>query len=96
MDNNKLDKILESLDKVKDDMSDMKITMAANTATLEVHVKRTDLAEESINHLRESFIEELKPIKSHVSFVKGAIWALGISGALIFGLSQMGIFSKLF
>lgn len=96
MDNNKLDKILESLDKVKDDMSDMKVTMAANTATLEVHVKRTDLAEENINQLRTNITEELKPIKSHIAFVKGAIWALGITGAIILGLGELGILSKIF
>ncbi len=100
---NKIDKILEKIDKLSDDMSDMKVTMAvntttleANTATLEVHVKRTDLAEESINKLSNKLVEELKPVKAHIAFIKGVMWALGITGSILFGLQQMGLLSKLF
>jgi hypothetical protein len=98
---NKLDKIGEVIDTIKEDLVEIKV--AQNTASLDTHIRRTDLAEEGIKlsreeieHLKNQMIEEFKPIKSHISFVKGAIWALGIAGAVILGLNELGVFKVLF
>lgn len=89
MDNKRLE---EKLDKIVDDISEIKTTLAINTASLETHIKRTEIAEENISKIQE----DIKPIKSHVAFVKGAMWALGVTGGILFALQQMGILSKLF
>ena len=89
MDNKRLE---DKLDKIVDDISEIMQTMAANTSSLEEHIRRTDIAESRINDVEL----ELTPLKAHVAFVKGAAWSMGILGATLLGLSQMGILQKLF
>lgn len=89
MDNKRLE---AKIDKMVEDISEIKITMAQNTASLETHIRRTEIAEEQISTIKD----DIKPIKSHVAFVKGAIWSLGIVGAVILGLHELGIIDKLF
>lgn len=93
MDNSKfLERVEVKLDKIQDDISEIKEIQARNTADIEHHIHRTDLAEQNLELLKE----EIKPIKSHVAFVKGAIWALGVAGAILMGLNELGILQKLF
>lgn len=87
-----LDRIEAKMDKMQDNMGEMKEILARNTSDIEHHIKRTDLAEQNLELLRE----DLKPIKNHVSFVKGVMWALGIVGAFVMALHQLGILQKLF
>jgi hypothetical protein len=99
----KIDKIVDIIDIVKDDLVEIKVTMAKNTASLDTHIRRTDLAEENIKFTREEIgylksqmVEEFKPVKSHIAFVKGAMWAMGIAGAVVLGLNELGVFKVLF
>ena len=43
-----LTRIETKLDKVSDDITDIKVTMTRNTATLEEHVRRTDILEKKV------------------------------------------------
>lgn len=63
MDNTRVE---DKIDKVLEDISEVKITMARNTASLEVHIKRSDLLE-----------EKLIPIEKHVNMVRGAMALVG-------------------
>lgn len=100
---NKLEKIITMIESIEDELKHLQITMTKNTSSLDYHIERTNLAEEHIELareevklLKEQMIEEFKPIKSHVSFVTGAIWALGIAGTIFLALNELGILKKLF
>lgn len=84
--------IVVILSKIQDEITEIKETQIKNTADIAHHIKRSDLAEERMDKQDE----RIKPLEKMSSFVKGAIWALGIAGGVLFGLQQMGILNKLF
>ena len=59
------------IDRIDQRMNNVDITLAKQSEILDIHVKRTNLLEESI-----------KPIERHVAMVNGAIKLLGIIGIL--------------
>jgi LPS sulfotransferase NodH len=69
------------------------------TESVEVHVRRSDSLEKLVELVRtetSAKIEaEMKPIKAHIHFIKGAMWAIGGVGALLLALDKMGILQKL-
>ena len=76
------------------------------TSSVEHHIERTDKLEELVSLLREEAIknasniksevhQELIPIKNHIAFIKGAAYALGVVGAVLLGLNQLGILGKI-
>ena len=88
MDKQFMERVVAQLDRieVRQDRAEAKLdanneTLIRNTVTLEDHVKRTNLLE-----------QELKPIKSHVTFVnwtaKGLIALIGA----VSGLKHLGFF----
>lgn len=89
MDNKRLE---EKLDKIVEHISEINTTLAVNTSSLETHIRRTELAESQIQNLQD----DIKPIKSHVAFMKGVAWALGVAGSILIGLNELGILKKLF
>lgn len=80
--------VQESQERTNERLEKLEATAVKNTADLEHHIKRTDLAEENIELLRI----EIKPITEHISALKilGSIVA-AIGGFLLF-LKSMGIF----
>lgn len=94
---------MEVLTRILEDISEIKQTLAVNTKELEIHVegvqlarKQNDLLKEDMDARFDNLNEEIKPIKAHVSFVRGALWATGICGAVLLGLNELGILQKLF
>jgi len=89
----KLDKIVEKIDKLDARMDDMAITLVRNTESLEHHIARTNLLEDYVK-------TEITPIKKHVDMVRhgaqGVIWVAialaGIAGFLV-TLRELGLFS---
>lgn len=69
------------------------------TDSVELHIRRTAALEDLVEIVRseiDSKIEtEIKPIKTHIHFVKGAIWAAGIIITVIGALYKVGILQKL-
>ncbi len=83
--------IIESLDKlsntgsnIKEDIEEIKITMAKNTASLEEHIRRSEAAEEALEVLKN----ELKPVKS---FYDGIIFVGKIVAFLAVMASIIGV-----
>jgi hypothetical protein len=100
MDNKRLE---DKLDKLVEDVSEIKQIMAVNTKELEIHIEGVKLAREQNTLLKEemdsrfnALDSDIKPIKRHVDFVKGAMWAIGICGAALVFLNEIGVLSKLF
>lgn len=58
----KLDRIIDRIDEIREDIADMKVDLAT-------HILRTRIAEENIEILRS----ELKPVEKHVERMNGGI-----------------------
>jgi hypothetical protein len=88
---NKLDKILNKLDRLDERQDDMDKTLVRNTVSLEHHIARTNLLEDYVK-------TEIKPIKKHIDTVKygfaGIMWLsgalVGLAGFLVI-LNQLGV-----
>lgn len=70
----KVDKLTEKVDFIKDNITDVKIIQARHDENLKEHMRRTALLEEADKKL----VEELKPIKLHVSRVDGVLKFIGL------------------
>ena len=76
------------LDKVSEDISEIKIIQAAQASDLKHHIYRTDLAEEHLRRLEADF----KPIQKHVTMINGGLKFLGAitaAASLIVGFAKI-------
>ena len=71
-------KVDEKLDKIVEDISEIKVTLAKQAEQLEHHIYRTDLAEDHIKALET----KLSPIEKHVTQVSGVLKFFGLVGVL--------------
>lgn len=87
-----LQNIHNKLDKMTDVLTDVRISQARMEIDISNHIRRTEIAEESIVLLRE----ELVPIKKHVQ-ITDYIWksVVALSSVLVF-LKKMGWLKSLF
>lgn len=99
MSDEKLDLILQKLDKIDDRQDIVEKTLIRhemlherNTLSLEEHIRRTELLETKL----DSVELDIEPIKRHVVKVNAVIAVLGVLGAIILGLNELGILKKLF
>lgn len=65
--NDILGKIYNKVEKISDDMGELKVTSAKQQVSLDEHVRRTDLLEKQT----EILFSEIKPLKEHVIQVSG-------------------------
>lgn len=98
-----MSKLETKIDKIVEDISEIKLDVAKNTISLDEHIRRTNAVEEliqlhqnDVKELKVTIDEDVSMLKKHVAFVKGAIWTLGMAAAIIMGLNELGILSKLF
>lgn len=73
------DRIYSTLDKIQEDVSELKITSAKQEENLKEHIRRTELAEENLSLLRS----EVEPIKQHVSMMNGVLKIVGLTSVII-------------
>lgn len=90
-----MEQVDKKLDKIQEDIVEIKETLARNTASLEIHMQRTELAEQRIEQLAKEDNSLKEKINAHINQVKGAAIALSVIGTIIFALWQMGILGKL-
>ena len=73
----------EKLDKIQEDVTDIKISIVEIQKDINYHIMRTDLAEENLNVLKQ----EVQPIKLHVDrvnfLVKIGIFFGGLAAFLV-------------
>lgn len=86
------------IDKIIEDMGDVKVTLArhevfheTNTKSLSEHMARTKAAEQRI----EMLTKEVNTLEKHKERVTGALLILPVIGAIITALYSMGILHKL-
>lgn len=76
---NRFDKIEDKIDTISGDITEIKVIMARNTASLEEHMRRSLANEEAIDLLKEEF----KPVRDHVKTIEGATaFAMGTAKIL--------------
>lgn len=74
----KFKKIEDKLDFVAEKIHAIDVTLALNTMSLDTHIKRTNLLEESVALLRKDF----KPVSGHVTFVNNLAKLIVFLGVL--------------
>lgn len=74
-----LERLEGKLDKQQEHIHEIDKTLVRNTASLEEHMKRTEMNEEAIELLRE----ELKPVRTHVNHVEGGIKLIGLVSLIL-------------
>jgi len=75
----KLDILEAKVDRIQETISEINVTMAINTKSLQDHMERTALNEEALKVLKE----ELKPVHEHVLKVNYTVTVIGVVGAII-------------
>ncbi len=73
------ERLFETLDKISDRINEVEKTLVKQEANLSEHMKRTELAEENLQLLRE----ELKPLEKHVYYIEGAFKLVGGIGVIV-------------
>lgn len=81
-----LERIYETLDKIDNDLTDLKIISAKQEENIKEHIRRTELAEENLTLLRQ----EIEPLKQHVIVINGILRVIGAVSVIIG--SAAGIF----
>jgi flagellar motor component MotA len=81
----------DKLDRIQDDVNEIKTHLAVYNQQLVIHIKRSETLEEKLELDMEKMNQEIKPLISHVSMVQGAFWILGVLGAVLLGLQQLGL-----
>lgn len=76
--NDKLDYIITKIDKITEDVNEIKVLDAEQNAQLAQHMKRSDLLEVRVEQVNDS----LKPLQSHVDMVRGGLKLIAIAGTL--------------
>lgn len=60
------------LDKIQDDVTEIKVHLAEYNQQLQIHIKRSDALE-----------RKMEPIEKHVNMVNGALKFLGVLAAIV-------------
>lgn len=71
----------EQLDKLFNELTEIKIQLAINNENLREHMRRTELLE----NLYDKLVEANKPIQKHIGHVEGAL-KLIIGSAVVIGI----------
>jgi hypothetical protein len=75
----KIDKIVEAVHNIREDLVEQKITLAKQAVVLEDHTRRSFAAEENLALLRQ----QIRPIESHVLFVRGVVKTIVVLISLV-------------
>lgn len=89
-------RVEQKLDRVQQDVNEIKVILARNTTSLEEHMRRTAIAEERIELVQTQVNDKLEPVRKHVVMVNTTLKVLAAAGAVVLFLKQLGILDKLF
>ena len=73
------ERIFQSLDKISEDISDLKVVVGKQEENIKEHMRRTEIAEENLALIRE----EIEPLKNHVVVINGVLKIVGIVAIII-------------
>lgn len=78
-----IERLVEQQDKIMENITEIKVIQAKQEENLREHMRRTELLEERQDRFVSHFDDELKPIKSHISFIEAGLKIGGISAAVV-------------
>lgn len=81
----KLEQVENKLDRISEDITEIKVIMERNTSSLEYHIKRTDIAEEKHDLLKT----EVDYVMDHVKKVNWIFKIVAIVGAVVLFVVQI-------
>lgn len=81
-----IERIYTTLEKIDNDLTELKIISAKQEENIKEHIRRTELAEENLSLLRQ----EIEPLKQHVIVINGILRVIGVVSVIIG--SAAGIF----
>lgn len=87
---NKMDEIKSKLNKIADDIVDIKVILAKQETTLETHIKRSDQLEEHFDLLQNEF----KQIHEKHIKIDGIVKFIGFLGIIASVLKTWSLFWK--
>ena len=83
--------IHNKLDVIIDKINQIEVSQSRTEIIMDTHIKRTALAEQNLQLLRDEF----KPIKNHVDFINNTAKLVAGLAATFLLLKQMGWWEKL-
>lgn len=87
-----MEKLENKVDKLDERLDGISIVLERNTASLEEHMKRSDMLETYVKKIEEN---ELRPVKLHVNQVtwaiKGILWFCATVGSILVTLHEFKI-----
>jgi hypothetical protein len=81
----KIDKIIEVNNTQNIHLERLAQQLERNTDSLIIHEKRTQINQERLDNFEDKFMLHLNKFDGHISFVKGAVWVLGV----LFAITQI-------
>lgn len=86
---NRFDKLEHKLDKISEDIAEIKIVQAEQAKDLKYHIRRTDLSEDRLEHIEAKIL----PILETKHKLDGAFKLIGIVASIVaFIVSVLQIF----
>jgi hypothetical protein len=79
------ERIYEVLDKISEDISDLKVTTAKQEENIKEHIRRTEIAEENLDLIRK----EIEPLKEHVIVINGFLKIVGAISVIVGSVAGM-------
>jgi cob(I)alamin adenosyltransferase len=79
------ERIYEVLDKISEDISDLKVTAAKQEENIKEHIRRTEIAEENLDLIRK----EIEPLKEHVIVINGFLKIIGAISVIVGSVAGM-------
>jgi cob(I)alamin adenosyltransferase len=79
------ERIYEVLDKISEDISDLKVTSAKQEENIKEHIRRTEIAEENLDLIRK----EIEPLKEHVIVINGFLKIVGAISVIVGSVAGM-------
>lgn len=75
----KLEAIENKVDRLDERLDTIEKVLIKQELNLEIHIKRTNLLEESVELLRQ----DLRPVERHVDYIHGALKFIGIVSLIV-------------
>jgi predicted nucleic acid-binding Zn-ribbon protein len=85
MDDSKFSKIESKIDRIADKISNIDVTLVKQQASIDEHIRRTNIAEENIRMIRK----ELVPVHKHINMLQGGAKVTGIISGVVYATLKL-------
>jgi len=87
-----IDRIERNSELIKAEIAKIHQTLAVNTESLKDHMRRTEIAEKTVQHILDDRLPPIKSVTDKIKFVVKLVpWILGVAGAIAAIVHKTGI-----